>query len=67
MALDFLRMVLRFYKERTINIGSHIFMRGNVADRLQTENSPKTFYCLGAAYDYVLILVLLYTFQIALA
>ena len=30
-------------------------MRGNVADRLQTENSPKTFYCLGAAYDYVLI------------
>ena len=40
-------------------------MRGNVADRLQTENSPKTVKSLRAVYDYVLVLVLLYTFQIA--
>ena len=65
MELDFLRMVLRFYKEGTLNIGPPVFMCDNVADRLQTENNPKTFYCLGATYDYVLILVLLYTFQTA--
>jgi len=41
MALDFLRMVLRFYKERTLNIGPPVFMRGNASDRLQTENSPR--------------------------
>ena len=66
MALDFLRMVLRFYKERTL-IDFPVFMRGNASDRLQTENSPQTVKILGAVYDYELNIALSYVSQTALA
>ena len=42
-------------------------MRGNVADRLQTENSPQTVKSLGSVYDYELNIALSYVSQTALA
>ena len=40
-------------------------MRGNVADRLQTENSPQTVKSLEAVYDYELNIALSYVSQTA--